>query len=170
MEILYRRLSIRGFLVTDLLPKYDQQFHSEMPELVASGQIKVTAHVWNGLENADVALLETLKGGNVGKSVVVVADSDDDDDDDLKRDDASIVCTTVPASNPNPNPRVPVQRRPVEELPALVGIFEKHHHNPNHTSPRACGLTRTVTGSLDLVTAKTCLPASCDRRPAGTLY
>lgn len=76
LQVLHRRLSINAFLVTDLYEKYSERFYTEMPRLLASGRVKVRPHVWRGLENADIALLETLKGGNIGKSVVLVADDD----------------------------------------------------------------------------------------------
>ena len=63
-----------GFLMTRLDSKYGEEFFSTFPGRVARGEIKYKEHVVRGLENAGEALLDVLKGGNFGKSVVIVTD------------------------------------------------------------------------------------------------
>ena len=71
---MWREITFHGFLVGSLMPKYQDEFHRTFPARVASGEIKYKEHVVRGLENAGEALLDVLKGGNFGKSVVIVAD------------------------------------------------------------------------------------------------
>ncbi|KAL4255917.1 Medium-chain dehydrogenase/reductase [Pleurotus pulmonarius] len=73
--IFKKRLTIRGFLVPDLIPKFAGKFFAEVPALVAQGKIRSQEAIVEGLENAPAALLDMLKGGGkVGKVVVVVAE------------------------------------------------------------------------------------------------
>ncbi|KAJ8689346.1 hypothetical protein PTI98_013374 [Pleurotus ostreatus] len=72
--IFKRRLTIRGFLVPDLIPKFAGKFFAEIPALVAQGKLKSQESIIEGLENAPDAFLRMLKGGeSVGKVVVLVS-------------------------------------------------------------------------------------------------
>ena len=73
-QLVWREITFNGFLAATLMPKYDDEFYATMPARVAKGEIKYKEHVVRGLENAGEALLDVLKGGNFGKSVVIVAD------------------------------------------------------------------------------------------------
>ena len=66
---------MHGFLVPDLIPQFGQRFYGEVPALLAQGKIKSLEYVTEGLENAAQALVDMLKGGDVGvgKPVVRVA-------------------------------------------------------------------------------------------------
>ena len=57
-----------------LREKYVDQFYKEIPELLASGQLKYTEDVSKGLESVGDGLLEVQKGANTGKKVIIVAD------------------------------------------------------------------------------------------------
>ena len=72
--MLFRSLSVHGFFVGDLVPKYAQTFFTEMPQLVATGAIKTKEQTWKGLENAIEALLAVFTGTNEGKVVIVVSE------------------------------------------------------------------------------------------------
>ena len=74
MKIVSKQLHIHGFIVTDLQSKYQREFYSSFVGRIGHGEIKYKEHVVRGLENAGEALLDVLKGGNFGKSVVIVAD------------------------------------------------------------------------------------------------
>ena len=74
MKIVTQELHINGFIVGSLRHKYVDEFYSKFVPRVANGEIKYKEHVVRGLENAGEALLDVLKGGNFGKSVVIVAD------------------------------------------------------------------------------------------------
>ncbi|KAF8574401.1 NAD(P)-binding protein [Ramaria rubella] len=74
-EIWKRRLTVNGFLVSDLVESLIGRFFTEIPPLVAQGKIQVLEHVIRGLEGAPQALLDLLtEGGLFGKPIIVVAD------------------------------------------------------------------------------------------------
>ncbi|MEO0359607.1 MAG: NADP-dependent oxidoreductase [Pseudomonadota bacterium] len=68
---LVRRVTVRGFIVTDHWGDYPK-FLAEVAPLVASGEIKARESVTEGLENAPAAFISLLEGGNFGKAVVTV--------------------------------------------------------------------------------------------------
>jgi NADPH-dependent curcumin reductase CurA len=69
-----KSITLYGFLVFRLLPKYKDRFYEEVSALVVSGKIKHREHVWDGLHRAGEALLAVQKGHNKAKAVVHVAD------------------------------------------------------------------------------------------------
>ncbi|KAI0750202.1 NAD(P)-binding protein [Daedaleopsis nitida] len=73
-NLIWRQVTLHGFLVTELWAKYLEDFYKTMPALVASGDMKYMEHRVKGLENAGQALLDVMNGRNIGKMVVVVAD------------------------------------------------------------------------------------------------
>ncbi len=60
--------------MTDLDPKYLEEFYKTMPDLIARGELKYREDVTRGLEFAGEAILAVQLGKNKAKSVVVVAD------------------------------------------------------------------------------------------------
>ncbi|KAK7459530.1 hypothetical protein VKT23_009513 [Stygiomarasmius scandens] len=74
MRIVTHRIAINGFIVSDLYPKYNQEFNSIVPKWIAEGKMKYTEDRTNGLEFGGDALLELQVGKNTGKKVVVVAE------------------------------------------------------------------------------------------------
>lgn len=54
--------------------KYVDRFYKEVPKRVASGEIKYTEDIVNGLGNAGHALEAVQRGTNKGKVVVIVAE------------------------------------------------------------------------------------------------
>jgi len=71
-RILMRRLTIKGFIVTDYLPRFGEAVGALAP-LVASGQLKWKAHVVDGLENAPEAVKLLFSGAHDGKLLVRVS-------------------------------------------------------------------------------------------------
>ena len=71
-RILMRRLTIRGFIIIDYLPRAGEAF-AELGPLVMSGQLKWKAHVVDGLENAADAVNLLFTGAHDGKLVVRVS-------------------------------------------------------------------------------------------------
>lgn len=73
-QIFQKELTIHGFLVGSLRPKYTKQFYAEMVPLVKEGKLKHREDVTVGLEGAGKSLVDTLTGKNFGKTVVLVAE------------------------------------------------------------------------------------------------
>ena len=71
-RILMRRLTIKGFIIIDYLPRAGEAF-AELGPLVLSGQLKWKAHVVEGLENAADAVNLLFTGAHDGKLVVKVS-------------------------------------------------------------------------------------------------
>jgi hypothetical protein len=69
--VIGKRLTIRGFIVTDHLDETPAFLAELVPEL-RSGRLKAKETVVEGIENAPRAFLEMLRGANVGKMVVRV--------------------------------------------------------------------------------------------------
>ena len=69
---LTKRLTIRGFIVTDFAAK-EADFLRDVSAWVREGRIKYREHVIEGLENAPRGLIGLLRGENFGKAVVRVA-------------------------------------------------------------------------------------------------
>jgi NADPH-dependent curcumin reductase CurA len=69
--IVTKRLTMRGFLVSDFYPQR-QQALAELKTWVDSGQLKVHEDIINGLENLPAALIGLLAGENRGKRMVKV--------------------------------------------------------------------------------------------------
>jgi NADPH-dependent curcumin reductase len=70
--ILVKRMTVRGFIVTDLWPKYPNAI-AELAGWYHEGKIKYREDVVEGLAKAPEAFLGLLEGRNFGKLVVKVA-------------------------------------------------------------------------------------------------
>ncbi|MEO4001806.1 NADP-dependent oxidoreductase [Mesorhizobium sp. CAU 1732] len=68
-DVLVKRLTLRGFIVTDFA-QYRDEFIELAAPLVAKGEIARLEDVVDGLENAPDAFLGLLKGRNRGKLVI----------------------------------------------------------------------------------------------------
>ena len=71
-EVLTKRLTIRGFIVTDL-GKQRPAFYAEMGQWVRDGQVRYREDIVEGLEKAPAAFIGLLQGHNFGKLLVRVA-------------------------------------------------------------------------------------------------
>ncbi len=72
LRILERRLTVRGFIITDHLQQR-AAFLRDMRRWVDEGLIRSRDSVTEGLEQAPQAFIRMLRGGNVGKTLVHVA-------------------------------------------------------------------------------------------------
>ena len=70
--IVVKRLSMKGFIVTDFYAERDKAI-SELGSWLAAGKLKVEEDVIDGLENAPRALIGLLAGENRGKRMVRLA-------------------------------------------------------------------------------------------------
>jgi NADPH-dependent curcumin reductase CurA len=69
--IITKRLSIRGFIITDHFRDFGE-FRAEMGPLVRDGVVRHQETVVDGIENAPRAFLGLLEGANIGKMLVRV--------------------------------------------------------------------------------------------------
>ena len=67
--ILAKRLTFRGFIVSDFFGRYGDFMH-DMSTWVGEGRIKYREDVVDGLKNAPQALIGLLRGENFGKLLV----------------------------------------------------------------------------------------------------
>ena len=74
MKIIGSSITLCGFIVGSLLPKYDEVFYAEIPARVARGEIKFTEDIRQGLQSVGKAIEDIQRGRNTGKVVVVVAE------------------------------------------------------------------------------------------------
>lgn len=71
--IIGRRLTIRGFIVTDH-PDAGQEYVIKAVDWLKAGKLSYKETVIEGVENAPQAFIDLLKGRNVGKQIVQLAD------------------------------------------------------------------------------------------------
>nr|CAB3470801.1 unnamed protein product [Digitaria exilis] len=64
LEMIYKRITIRGFFAWDFLPKFAEY---------NAGKVQVIEDVSDGLENLPAAFVELFTGQNVGKKIVKLA-------------------------------------------------------------------------------------------------
>jgi len=73
-NIIYGRITIRGFVATDFLHLYDD-FRRDMGEWLRDGRMKYQETILDGIDNAPKALIGLLNGLNAGKMLVRLAAS-----------------------------------------------------------------------------------------------
>ena len=71
--ILTKRLTIRGFIVSDFWGRFDE-FIRDVPQWIKDGRIKYREDVAEGIENAPATFIGLLKGKNFGKQLVRIAE------------------------------------------------------------------------------------------------
>jgi NADPH-dependent curcumin reductase CurA len=67
--VITKRLTIKGFIVTDFLPRMGE-FLTAVEPLFASGRVLATETIVLGLAQAPEAFLQLFRGGNTGKTIV----------------------------------------------------------------------------------------------------
>jgi NADPH:quinone reductase len=73
MSIVGKRLTIRGFIVTDH-PEACREYVAKASAWLAEGKLKYRETVTRGIDNAPSAFIDMLKGGNIGKQIVQVSE------------------------------------------------------------------------------------------------
>lgn len=74
MLMIGRRLSMRGFIVTDH-PEACEEYVKKAIGWISDGQLKYRETVAEGIENAAQAFIDMLKGGNTGKQIVQLSEA-----------------------------------------------------------------------------------------------
>jgi len=69
MSIVGKRLTIKGFIVTDH-PDACKEYVTEAAKWLAEGKLQYRETIARGIENAPAAFIDMLKGRNVGKQIV----------------------------------------------------------------------------------------------------
>lgn len=69
MSIIGRRLTLRGFIVTDH-PDACKEYIARASAWLVEGKLKYRETIAKGIENAPAAFIDMLKGRNVGKQIV----------------------------------------------------------------------------------------------------
>jgi NADPH-dependent curcumin reductase CurA len=72
-NIIYGRMTLRGFTAADFMPMREQ-FLSDMAGWLREGRIKHAETVYDGIENAPAAMIDLMAGANLGKMLVKLAD------------------------------------------------------------------------------------------------
>ncbi|XP_034589593.1 NADP-dependent alkenal double bond reductase P2 [Setaria viridis] len=72
MEVIYKRITIRGFLAWDFLPRF-AEFNAVIGEWIREGKVQVVEDVSDGLESVPSAFAALFQGQNVGKKLVKLA-------------------------------------------------------------------------------------------------
>ncbi|KAJ2913870.1 hypothetical protein MD484_g6538, partial [Candolleomyces efflorescens] len=67
-----KNITIHGFTLTPIHPKYEKEFYETWPELVAKGEIAHKEHLFHGLEGVEQGVISFQDGSNVGKAVIVL--------------------------------------------------------------------------------------------------
>ncbi|KAJ2928279.1 hypothetical protein H1R20_g8815, partial [Candolleomyces eurysporus] len=67
-----KNITIYGFTLTPIYPKYEKEFYDTWPELVANGEVKHKEHLFHGLEGVEQGIIAFQDGSNVGKAVIVL--------------------------------------------------------------------------------------------------
>ena len=65
-------MTVHGHVVTRLEDQYVEEFYTEVPGKIARGELKTLEQKYEGLESADKALDDVLRGANDGKAVILL--------------------------------------------------------------------------------------------------
>jgi hypothetical protein len=72
-NIIYGRINIRGFTAADFMD-LREQFQSDMAGWLREGRVKTHETIYDGIDHAAAAMIDLMKGANLGKMLVKLAD------------------------------------------------------------------------------------------------
>ncbi|KAG6810945.1 hypothetical protein H0H92_009686 [Tricholoma furcatifolium] len=75
MLVIGKSITIQGFIVGRLEAKYRDEFYASVPAKLASGELKFTEEITEGLDKVGDVILQVQKGHNKAKAVIKVADA-----------------------------------------------------------------------------------------------
>ena len=73
MQIVIRRLSVKGFILFDHIAQAHQAI-ADLSKWAASGEIAVEEDIQEGFENTPKTFLRLFEGKNLGKQLIKIAD------------------------------------------------------------------------------------------------
>ncbi|XP_047177252.1 2-alkenal reductase (NADP(+)-dependent)-like [Vigna umbellata] len=73
LDIVYKRISIRGFLAADFLNVFED-FFSKTLDYLRTGELKTIEDISSGVESIPSAFVGLFKGDNIGKKVISLAE------------------------------------------------------------------------------------------------
>ncbi|XP_059431631.1 NADP-dependent alkenal double bond reductase P2-like [Corylus avellana] len=73
IEVVYKRITIRGFLIVDHMNVYED-FISTTSDQIRRGDMQVIEDIATGLENIPSAFIGLFRGDNIGKKIVKIAE------------------------------------------------------------------------------------------------
>lgn len=73
LDIVYKRISIRGFLAADFLNVFED-FLSKTSDYLRTGKLKTIEDISSGVESIPSAFVGLFKGDNIGKKVISLAE------------------------------------------------------------------------------------------------
>lgn len=76
MNIVAKRLTIRGFIVGDenMGPRYAKEHQERVGKWLADGSFKEKRHVTDGIDNSVDGFIGMLSGKNFGKAILKISD------------------------------------------------------------------------------------------------
>jgi len=69
MDIVYKRINIRGFLAADFLNVFED-FYAKTSDYLRTGKLKIIEDISAGVESIPSAFVGLFKGDNIGKKVI----------------------------------------------------------------------------------------------------
>lgn len=70
-----KQLTIKGFIVGTIGPKYSKEHQEKVSQWLADGSFKALLHVDEGMDQSGQALLGLFSGANFGKAVLKLSDA-----------------------------------------------------------------------------------------------
>ena len=73
VDVVYKRITIRGFLASDFMNLY-ADFFLKTSDLLRTGELQALEDISSGVENIPSAFVGLFKGDNIGKKIVKIAE------------------------------------------------------------------------------------------------
>ncbi|MED6186374.1 hypothetical protein PIB30_066077 [Stylosanthes scabra] len=77
VNVIYKRIAIKGFLFTDFMIHHFPDFMAKTSNYLRTGELKVIEDISLGMESVPSAFVGLFNGSNVGKKIVSLIDEED---------------------------------------------------------------------------------------------